>query len=94
MIVLKKIKFLSSKRALLENEIVLKKFYNFVVENYDNEDLEEYLRFLENVYDTDLLDVIIGKKNPEDFKDKYSVKFLKDIKSFVRKLNDWRKISL
>ena len=86
--ILKKIKFLSSKRALLENEIVLKKFYFNAIKNYSEKELIEYCEFLENIYDSDLFDIIIGKKSPEDFEKKYSVKFLKDIKIFVKNLND------
>ncbi len=79
----KKIKFLSSKRALLENEIVLKNFYNYAIKKYSSEELIQYSEFLEKVYDTDLFDVIISKKKPEDFTNKYNIKFLKDIKKFI-----------
>ncbi len=79
----KKIKFLSSKRALLENEIVLKKFYNYAVKKYSSDELIQYSEFLEKVCDTDLLDVIISKKTPEDFVNKYNIKFLQDIKKFI-----------
>ena len=84
----KKIKYLSSKRAILENEIILKKFFNYVIKNYNTGELIEYCKFLENFYDSDLFDVIIGKKNPENFREENNVKFLLDIKNFVRNLNE------
>ena len=86
--ILKRIKFLSSKRALLENEMVLTKFYNFAIKKYTKDELKEYMTFLENVYDTDLLDVIIGKKEPQQFIGKYNVKFLADIRKFVKKIDE------
>lgn len=82
--VYKKTVFLCARRAMLENELILKRFaLEFVPENYVVEELDELNDFLEKIYDNDLYDVLMGLKPAESFKGMYNLKYLKDIESFA-----------
>jgi len=81
--------FLCSRRAMLENELLLKKFaLEYVPYNYTEEDIQEFNQFLNDIFDNDLFDVIMGIK-PASYYEKYNQKFLSDIESFAR--NEYHK---
>lgn len=81
----KKTVFLCARRAMLENELILKKFAaEFVPNNYTIEDLDPLNDFLEKIYDNDLYDVVMGTKSAEHYATLYNIRFLKDIEQFAR----------
>lgn len=76
--------FLCSRRAMLENELLLKKFaLEYVPEHYSIDEIKELNKFLNDVFDNDLFDVIMGIKKASDFKDQYDVRYLYDIEKFA-----------
>ncbi|MGA1861468.1 succinate dehydrogenase assembly factor 2 [Deferribacter thermophilus] len=84
----KKCVFLASKRAMLENELLLREFVKeFVPSHYDLETLGEFNIFLEKIFDNDLFDIIFGIKPYSYYADKYPEKFLKDIQEFAFEKN-------
>ncbi|ADR18324.1 succinate dehydrogenase assembly factor 2 [Calditerrivibrio nitroreducens] len=86
----KKTIFLCARRAMLENELVLKKFaLEYVPKHYSLDDLDDFNLFLEKIYDNDLYEVVMGLKPAESFADKYNIRFLKDIEQYA---SDARKL--
>lgn len=80
----KKTIFLCARRAMLENELILKKFaLEYVPQHYTLDDLDEFNTFLEKIYDNDLYEVIMGLKPAEKFQDQYNLRFLKDIEKYA-----------
>ncbi|TYB33644.1 MAG: succinate dehydrogenase assembly factor 2 [Flexistipes sinusarabici] len=76
--------FLCSRRAMLENELLLRKFaLEYVPEHYTIDEVIELNIFLNDIFDNDLFDVIMGKKKASEFKDQYNEKFLHDIEKFA-----------
>ncbi|AEI14370.1 protein of unknown function DUF339 [Flexistipes sinusarabici DSM 4947] len=76
--------FLCSRRAMLENELLLKKFaLKYVPEHYTIDEVRELNIFLNDIFDNDLFDVIMGRKKASEFKDRYNEKFLQDIEDFA-----------
>jgi len=80
----KKTVFLCARRAMLENELILKQFaLEYVPKHYKLDDLDSFNDFLEKVYDNDLYEVVMGLKPAEKFADQYDLRFLKDIEKFA-----------
>jgi antitoxin CptB len=84
----KKTLFLCARRAMLENEMLLKGFANEVAINYSEEEIKEFNIFLTNLYDNDMFDIVMGIKSAEDYGDKYPLKFLKDIEVYSKKMKE------
>ncbi|MCA1933337.1 MAG: succinate dehydrogenase assembly factor 2 [Calditerrivibrio sp.] len=86
----KKTVFLCARRAMLENELILRRFATeFVPKNYTIDDLDIFNEFLEKIYDNDLYDVVMGTKPAETYAHIYNIRFLKDIEQFA---NEARKL--
>jgi len=76
--------FLCSRRAMLENELLLRKFaLEYVPGHYTIDEIKELNIFLNGIFDNDLFDVIMGRKKASAFKDQYNEKFLRDIEEFA-----------
>ena len=76
--------FLCSRRAMLENELLLRKFaLEYVPKHYTAADMKELNKFLNDIFDNDLFDVIMGRKKASEFKEQYNEKFLHDIEKFA-----------
>ncbi|MEC9493017.1 FAD assembly factor SdhE [Flexistipes sp.] len=76
--------FLCSRRAMLENELLLRKFaLEYVPEHYTIDEVSELNLFLNDIFDNDLFDVIMGRKKASEFKDQYNERFLHDIEKFA-----------
>ena len=85
----KKAVFNSARRAMLENELYLRKFAeDYVPEHYTMEQLEEFNYLLDDILDMDLFEVVMGQSSAEKFVDKYNVAILKDIENFARQYKD------
>lgn len=83
----KKCVFQCARRAILENEYFLKDFLeNYVQKTYSLEDLADFNIFLKDIYDSDLFDLIMGKKSAHDLKSQYSYRFLKDIENYAKNI--------
>ncbi|MDE7169466.1 MAG: succinate dehydrogenase assembly factor 2, partial [Mucispirillum sp.] len=68
----KKAYFQCAKRAILENEIFMKKFMaDIVKDNYDDDKLIRLNTLLTDMFDNDMFDLIMGVKRAEDLKNKY-----------------------
>ncbi|MCX8084313.1 MAG: succinate dehydrogenase assembly factor 2 [Calditerrivibrio sp.] len=88
----KKTVFLCARRAMLENEIVLQRFAKeYVPRHYTVDELDSLNFFLENIYDNDLYEVIMGLKPAEKFQDQYEFKYLKDIENFAKLFREEQK---
>lgn len=86
----KKTVFLCARRAMLENELILRKFAEeFVPKHYSIDELDSFNEFLEKIYDNDLYEVVMGLKPAENFAHLYNIKYLKDIETFA---NESRKL--
>lgn len=80
----KKTIFLCARRAMLENEMLLKGFAKEVIlKNYTEEDTEQFNIFLTALYDNDMFDIVMGIKTAEDYANQYELKFLKDIEDYA-----------
>ena len=76
----KKTIFLCARRAMLENEMLLKGFAQEVIpDNYTDEDIQAFNIFLTKLYDNDMFEIVMGMKTAEDYADQYEIRFLKDI---------------
>ena len=85
----KKTLFNASRRAILENELILRKFLTgYVLKHYNVSDLKNLNDLLEKISDNDLYGILIGSKNIENLPDydnkKYST-ILVDLKNFTNK---------
>lgn len=88
----KKAVFQAARRAMLENELFLRKFAEtYVADNYNEEKLQELVFLLENILDMDLFEIVMGQKPAEAFADKYNVEILKDIEIFAKGFKDFVK---
>ena len=80
----KKACFQAARRAMLENEYVIKGFVEKIVfENYSDEKLERLNILLRDIYDNDLFDIIMGIKIYTDFKERYDQEILKEIEEYA-----------
>ncbi len=85
----KKTIFLCARRAMLENEMLLKGFAEtFIPENYTEEEIERFNIFLTELYDNDMFEIFMGIKTAKDYADKYEYKFLKDLEDYANKMKD------
>ncbi len=83
----KKAYFQCARRAMLENEEIMKKFaVDVVKDNYDDEKLDRLNELLTKMYDNDMYDLLMGKKTAEDFKGIYDYEICIDIKEYATKL--------
>lgn len=81
----KKCLFSCARRAMLENELFLRRFLSeYVLEKYSLEDIDKLNDFLIKIFDNDMFDVIMGIKTAEFYKDKYDYRFLKDLEFFAK----------
>jgi len=80
----KKAVFQSSRRAMLENETILKDFMQDIVfERYSDEKLDRLNVLLKDLCDNDLFNIIMGIKKAIEFKDKHDYEILSEIESYA-----------
>ena len=83
----KKAYFQCARRAILENEVLMKKFTVEVVkDNYSDEKLIRLNELLTKMYDNDMFDLIMGTKSAEDLKDLYDYEICKEIEVYAKEL--------
>lgn len=75
--------FHAVRRAILENENLMKAFMENVAIKYDNEKLERFDRLLVSIFDNDLYDIIMAQKTPEFFSGVYDVDLLEEIAAYA-----------
>lgn len=83
--------FQCARRAILENELLMKEFAVDIVKNkYSEEKLVRFNKLLTRMYDNDMFDLIMGQKSPEYFKDTYDLDICKEIYDYAeyRRNND------
>lgn len=86
-ILLKKVYYQAARRAILENEDFLKKFFDEEVKGkYPNEKLERLYNNLLKMFDNDLFDIIMGVKPLEPFYKLYDKEICDDISSYAKKV--------
>jgi len=80
----KKAIYHSARRAMLENELIVRKFVEeYVPQNYDEAKLDELNFLLDDILDMDLFEVVMAQSPAEKFKDNYNIEILKDIEKFA-----------
>ncbi len=85
----KKAVFQAARRAMLENEYVIKGFVEKIVfNNYTDEKLERLNILLRDMYDNDLFDIVMGMKTYTDFKDRYDQEILLEIENYSCEYRD------
>lgn len=78
--------FQYARRAMLENELVMKEFARDVVrEGYSEEKLLRFNSLLTRMFDNDMFDIIMGQKGPEAFKGMYDEDICADIAQYAEK---------
>lgn len=83
----KKAYFQCARRAILENEVLMKKFIAEKVKgNYSDEKLIRLNELLTKMYDNDMFDLIMGTKSAEDLKDLYDYEICKEIEVYAKEL--------
>lgn len=83
----KKAYFQCARRAILENEVLMKKFIaEKVKDNYSDEKLIRLNELLTKMYDNDMFDLIMGAKSAEDLKDLYDYEICKEIEIYAKEL--------
>ena len=83
----KKAYFQCARRAILENEVLMKKFIaEKVKDNYSDEKLIRLNELLTKMYDNDMFDLIMGTKTAEDLKDLYDYEICKEIEAYAKEL--------
>ena len=83
----KKAYFQCARRAILENEVLMKKFIAEIVkDNYSDEKLVRLNELLTKMYDNDMFDLIMGTKSAEDLKDLYDYEICKEIEAYAKEL--------
>lgn len=83
----KKAYFQCARRAILENEVLMKKFIaEKVKDNYSDEKLIRLNELLTKMYDNDMFDLIMGTKSAEDLKDLYDYEICKEIEAYAKEL--------
>ncbi|WP_022850963.1 succinate dehydrogenase assembly factor 2 [Limisalsivibrio acetivorans] len=89
----KKAVFQAARRAMLENELVLREFVqNNLPEHYGEKEMIELNELLEGILDNDLFDVVMGVKEAEEFSDRYNIAILKDIEDFSKVYREKKKL--
>lgn len=83
----KKAYFQCARRAILENEVLMKKFIaEKVKDNYSDEKLIRLNELLTKMYDNDMFDLIMGTKSAEDLKNLYDYEICKEIEAYAKEL--------
>lgn len=83
----KKAYFQCARRAILENEVLMKKFIaEKVKDNYSDEKLIRLNELLTKMYDNDMFDLIMGTKSAEDLKDLYDYEICREIEAYAKEL--------
>lgn len=83
----KKAYFQCARRAILENEVLMKKFtVEIVKDNYSDEKLIRLNELLTKMYDNDMFDLIMGTKSAEDLKNLYDYEICKEIEVYAKEL--------
>lgn len=83
----KKAYFQCARRAILENEVLMKKFIaERVKDNYSDEKLVRLNELLTKMYDNDMFDLIMGTKSAEDLKNLYDYEICKEIEVYSKEL--------
>ena len=83
----KKAYFQCARRAILENEVLMKKFIaERVKDNYSDEKLVILNELLTKMYDNDIFDLIMGTKSAEDLKNLYDYEICKEIEVYAKEL--------
>ncbi len=78
--------FQCARRAMLENEQVMRKFAEDVAkDNYNEEKLLRFNNLLTKMFDNDMFDIIMGQKSPEKFKDMYDLEICTEIANYAEK---------
>ena len=78
--------FQCARRAMLENELLMREFAEEVVkEGYSEEKLLRFNSLLTRVFDNDMFDIIMGQKGPEAFKGVYDEDICADIAQYAEK---------
>lgn len=90
----KKAVFLAARRAMLENELIVREFVEHnLPAHYTEEDMQELCSLLEKLFDNDLFDVVMGQKTAEQFEGQYNVRLLKDIENYAVIYREKKKVS-
>ncbi len=83
----KKAYFQCARRAILENEVLMKKFIADKVKDiYSDEKLTRLNELLTKMYDNDMFDLIMGTKSAEDLKNLYDYEICKEIEVYAKEL--------
>ncbi|MDE7314135.1 MAG: succinate dehydrogenase assembly factor 2 [Mucispirillum sp.] len=83
----KKAYFQCARRAILENEVLMKRFTTEIVkDSYSDEKLIRLNELLTKMYDNDMFDLIMGTKSAEDLKDLYDYEICKEIEAYAKEL--------
>ena len=83
----KKAYFQCARRAILENEVLMKRFTTEIVkDSYSDEKLIRLNELLTKMYDNDMFDLIMGTKSAEDLKDLYDYEICKEIEVYAKEL--------
>lgn len=83
----KKAYFQCARRAILENEVLMKKFIaEKVKDNYSDEKLIRLNELLTKMYDNDMFDLIMGTKTAEDLKNQYDYEICREIELYAKEL--------
>lgn len=76
--------FQCARRAILENELLMKEFAKDIVkDNYSEEKLARFNKLLTRMYDNDMFDIIMGQKKPDYFKDTYDLDICTEIANYA-----------
>lgn len=79
----KKAIFQAARRAILENEMIMRRFVEeYVPGRYDDAKLERLNDLLLKMYDNDMFDLLMGQKRPEAFVGQYDQELLKEMYDF------------
>lgn len=85
----KKAYFQCARRAILENEVFMKKFIvDKVRDTYSDEKLERLNEMLTKMYDNDMFDLIMGSKSSEQLKSQYDYEICKEIEEYATALRE------
>lgn len=85
----KKAYFQCARRAILENEVLMKRFIvERVKDNYSDEKLVRLNELLTKMFDNDMFDLIMGTKSAEDLKNLYDYEICKEIEVYAKELQE------
>lgn len=83
----KKAYFQCARRAILENEVFMKKFIvEKVKDTYSDEKLTRLNELLTKMYDNDMFDLIMGTKSAEDLQNLYDYEICKEIEIYAKEV--------